>query len=566
MQENSSGEHNEKSFSDMLEESLKFQKDEIRGSIVKGKILRIDKDVVFIDLGLKSEGIVPINEFGTGEDEKIEIGTEVEVFIERSNSEAPRISKSKADLFRERKFLNDSFKEKTAITATPASKVKGGYLCNITERSQIRAFLPNSQVNLHPDSEDIIGKPLQVRIIQNDDNGMVISRRVLLEEERELKRQETLASLAEGQIVSGEIINIIDKGAFVELGGVTGFIPISEVSWGRIKHPSEIISEKQELQLKVMKIEDEGQRVTLSLKQASEDPWQTIEERYQKDTKEKGRVVSVKDFGVFVELEPGIEGLIHVNELSWVKSFRHPKEVVKVGATVEVVVLEINREEKRLSLSLKRVEKSPWEIFRGNQKTGSVLTGTIKNINEHGVFVELEENLVGLVRPENITWEGRVNPLDVYGTDQVGQQIDVSLLHVDVRNQKIALGIKQLSVDLWEVARGKYKKNETTLTGKVKEIRPQGLVVELENEIEGFYRNSDLETIESAGKKYSVGDEVTGLVTGFEKSKRQINLSVKELEKKQERESMSQFIASHEESQSRLGDILGEKLKSLDNN
>jgi len=517
MQEGNNQEHDEKNFKDMLEENLKLQKDEERGSVVKGVVVRVDKDVVFIDLGLKSEGIVPINEFDIGPDETIEVGTEVEVLIERSNSEIPRISKSKADLLKEKKFLSDSFKEKTAITAVPINKVKGGYLCNITEKSQIRAFLPNSQVNLHPDSEDIIGKPIQVRIIQNDNNGMVISKRVLLEEERERKRKETLSGLAEGQIVSGEVINIIDKGAFIELGGVTGFVPISEVSWGRIKHPSDVISEKQELKLKIIKIEDEGQRITLSIKRVSDNPWETIEERYQKNLKVKGRVVSVKDFGVFVELEPGIEGLIHVNELSWIKSFRHPKEVISAESTVEVVVLEINGTERKLSLSLKRVGKSPWEIFRGNHAIGSVLTGVIKNINDYGVFVEVEEGLVGLVRPENIAWKGKVNPPDVYGSDQIGQQIDVSLLHVDIKSQKIALGIKQLSTDPWEVVKGKYKQNKTVVTGKVKEIKPGGLIVELENDIEGFYKNSELEAIDGTSKKHSLGDEITGLVTGLEK-------------------------------------------------
>ncbi len=565
MQEDNNHSHDERDFKDMLEENLRLKKDEERGSIVKGVVVGVYKDVVFIDLGLKSEGMVPITEFDTGPDEIIEVGTEVEVFIERSNSEIPRISKSKADLLKEKKFLSNSFKEKIAVTAVPVNKVKGGYICTMTEKSQIRAFLPNSQVNLHPDPEDIIGKPLQVRIIQNDNNGMVISKRVLLEEEREHKRKETLSGLAEGQIVSGEVINIIDKGAFIEFGGVTGFVPISEVSWGRIKHPSDVISEKQQLKLKVIKIEDEGQRITLSVKRVDDNPWETIKERYQKNSKVKGRVVSVKEFGVFVELEPGIEGLIHVNELSWIKDFRHPREVIDAGSTVEVVILEINGEDRKLSLSLKRVDKSPWETFRIRHEIGSVITGTIRNVNDYGVFVEVEEGLVGLVRPENIAWEGKINPPDVYGNDQVGQQIDVSLLHVDTNNHKIALGVKQLSTDPWEVVKGKYRQNETVVTGKVKEVKPHGLIVELENEIEGFYKSSELETLDNTSKKYSVGDEVTGLVIGFEKSKRQINLSIKKLEKKQEKESMSQFIASHEDPQSRFGDILGKKLKTLDN-
>jgi len=566
MEENNTEQHEKKSFEELLEENLDIQENEERAKLVKGTIVRIEKDVVFVDFGFKSEGIIPIEEFNEkNSDSEIEIGSEVEVVLEKSNSGIPKVSKKKADLFKEKDFIDSSFNDNKPIIAVPTSKIKGGYLCDIGEKVQIKAFLPFSQVNLHPDTEDIIGKEIRARIIQNDTNGLVISRRVLLEEEREIKKKETLSRLAEGLNTTGEVIKIIDKGAFVDLSGVTGFIPIGEMSWGRINHPTDVISEKQTLEVKVIKIEDDRNRITLSLKQMTNDPWENIEEKYQKGSKVSGRVVSTKEFGVFVELEPGVEGLIHVSELSWTKNFRHPKEIVDTDSPVEVIVIETKKDEKKMSLSLRQIEPSPWQVFKDNNRIGTVITGTIKNINEHGIFVEVAENLVGLVRSENISWQGKVNPLDFYNKEQIGQTIDVSLLHIDTKNQKIALGIKQLGDDPWELARKKYKQGETTLIGKVTDIKPYGIIVELENEIEGFYKNSELGATDSAREKYNIGEELTGLVTGFEKNKRQVNLSVKRLEEKQERDRVSEFISAQGESSSKLGDILGEKLKSLDN-
>jgi len=311
-------EHKEKSFEDLLEESLNIREDEEKGNITKGTVVRVDKDIVFVDFGYKSEGIIPIEEFGGRDDKEIEVGAEVDIFVERFGFGGFKVSKRKADLIKEQEFLSKSFQEKTAITVVPATKVKGGYLCNVNNKeSQLRVFLPFSQVSLYPDmGENIMGKPIQVRIIQNDNNSLVISRRVLVEEEREIKRQQTLSCLKEGENTSGEVVKIIDSGAFVDVSGVTGFIPIGEMSWCRIKHPSEAISEKQTLELKVVKIENDGNRVTLSLKQMSADPWESIKEKYPRGSKVKGKIVSIKEFGVFVEVEPGIEGLIHVTELA----------------------------------------------------------------------------------------------------------------------------------------------------------------------------------------------------------------------------------------------------------
>jgi len=564
MEENNIQNADEKSFEELLNENLGTADEDQKGRLVTGTVVRIDTDVVFVDLGLKSEGIIPIEEFRDKKGElDTEIGQEIEVLVEKTDSGLPQVSKSKADLYKERDYINKAFSENETISAIAVNKIKGGYLCNIGTNANISAFLPASQVDLHPSSEDIAGTEIEVLIIQNDNNGVVISRRKLLEGKREEQRKETLANLTEESVVKGEVFRLIDKGAFIDIGGLTAFIPIGEISWGRIKHPSDVLTVKDKVDVQVLKIENEGNRITVSHKHTTEDPWEHIKEKYIQGTKVTGKVVSTKEFGVFVELEPGVEGLIHVSELSWTRNFKHPKEIVEIDSPVEVVVIEANPQDKKLSLSLRRIEKSPWQIFKDENNIGDVLTGTIKNINEHGLFVEVSEDLVGLVRPENISWQGKVNPKESYESTRIGEQLDVSLLHIDIKSQKIALGIKQLIDDPWELARKKYKQGKSMVAGKVKELRPNGLIVELENDVEGFYRNSELGQENETDKKYSIGDELTGLVISFEKNKRQINLSTKRLVAKQEKERVSDFISSQGDSSAKLGDILGEKLKTL---
>jgi len=564
MEENNIQNADEKSFEELLNENLGTADEDQKGRLVTGTVVRIDTDVVFVDLGLKSEGIIPIEEFRDKKGElDTEIGQEVEVLMEKTSSGLPQVSKSKADLYKERDYINKAFSENETISAIAVNKIKGGYLCNIGTNANISAFLPASQVDLHPSSEDIAGTEIEVLIIQNDNNGVVISRRKLLEGKREEQRKETLANLTEESVVKGEVFKLIDKGAFIDIGGLTAFIPIGEISWGRIKHPSDVLTVKDKVDVQVLKIENEGNRITVSHKHTTENPWEHIKEKYIQGTKVTGKVVSTKEFGVFVELEPGVEGLIHVSELSWTRNFKHPKEIVEIDSPVEVVVIEANPQDKKLSLSLRQIEKSPWQIFKDENNIGDVLTGTIKNINEHGLFVEVSEDLVGLVRPENISWQGKVNPKESYESTRIGEQLDVSLLHIDIKSQKIALGIKQLIDDPWELARKKYKQGESMVAGKVKELRPNGLIVELENDVEGFYRNSELGQENETDKKYSIGDELTGLVISFEKNKRQVNLSTKRLVAKQEKERVSDFISSQGDSSAKLGDILGEKLKTL---
>lgn len=564
-QENST----EKSFEQLLDESLNEQPNEIEKSqLVKGSVIRIEEEYVFIDLGYKSEGIIPIVEFYNKDGEpEVEIGSEVEVLVEKTGSALPKVSKQKADFFKEKQIIKEKFESGELIDAKILTRVKGGLTCDIGIKTNFKAFLPGSQIDVRPVSnfDEYVGQTLSVKIIQHDDNGIVVSRRAHLEKEREAMKKETLSQIKEGDLISGKVVKIIDRGAFVDIGGLEGFIPLSEVSWGRIRNPKEVISEDEMVKVQVLKIENE--RVTLGHKQTLPDPWDNITERYQVGSNVKGKVVSTTDFGIFVELEPGIEGLVHISELSWTKNFRHPKEIVSTGTEIEVKVLEINSKDKRISLSLKQIEKSPWDTFKEKNKPGTKIKGTIKNVNEIGIFVEVADDLVGLVRPENISWKGTVKPTEVYSQSQVGEEIEVAVLNVTPKSERIALGIKQLSSDPWGNALKKFKTNDSVVTAKIIEIVDHGVFVDLgEEDIKGFYQARDLS--DNAGddgiKSYNVGDELTGVVTGFDKNKRQINLSKKRHDQKQEKDRLNNFVSSQGDSTFKLGNLLSEKLKTLD--
>ncbi|NIP37718.1 MAG: 30S ribosomal protein S1 [Candidatus Dadabacteria bacterium] len=552
----------ESSFSELLNESLNIPN---AGKKVKGTVIRVESDEVFIDFGFKSEGVVPREEFSIiNGGPEVQIGDEVEVILENFNSQSglPQLSKKKAELQEEFKRINDINAGKEKVKAKILEDVKGGFIVDIGEKTEIRAFLPGSQVDIRPvkDFKKLIGQEIEARIINMTDKGIVVSRRVLLEELRESRINELMSSLNVGDTISGKVSNTINSGAFVDLIGIEGFVPFSEISWGRIRNPNEVLSIGQEITTKVISI-SEGPKITLSLKQTTSDPWETVTERYEPGTRVKGSAVSVKDFGVFVELEPGIEGLIHNSEITWTKRFRHPKEIVKEGSIIEAIVLDVDKEKKRIGLSLRQIEPSPWEIFKDSNPPGKKVKGTIKNITQNGLFVEVAEGLVGLVRPDQISWQGKEDPNENFKT---GQEIDVSVINIDVKNQRVALGIKQLSTDPWIEATNTYKAKESVVTGKVSRINDYGITLELENNIEGFIRNSELTQTGSRDlvKEFKVGDEVTALVLGFDKRKRQINLSKKALEHFQEKQQVSNFMSSQGGSNVTIGDLFGNDFKA----
>ncbi len=568
IQDNDTTDSNEKSFEELLDESMESRLSEPEnGEIAKGRVIRIDSDAVFIDLGFKFECIVPINQFLNKNGEyEVSVGSEIEVLVERPNPNTVRASKQKADQLREKKAIEEKFKNKEPVATRILNRVKGGFNCDIGQGSPFKVFLPGSQIALRPvaDFDEMVGQTIETRIIQNNDNGIVVSRRVILEEEREEKRKETLATISEGQTVSGNVVKIIDPGAFVDIGGIEGFVPIGELSWGRVRHPGDVLKEGQDVQVRILKLEIENGKITLGVKQTTEDPWETIQQRYDVGGRVKGKVVFAAEFGVFVELEPGIEGLVHVSELSWVKNFRHPSEVVSIGSEIEVAVLGVKPRERRISLSLKQIQENPWDEFKRNNPPNTRLSGTIRNVTELGVFVEVAPEMVGLVRPENLRWEGEVSPLEVFSGEDVGKEIELVILNVIPRQRKIGLGIKQLTPDPWNKVLRDYKVNETVVTSKIEEILDNGVTVALADNVRGFYAIREFQGDELSRESLKVGDEISGLVTGFNKPKHQVNLSRRRLEKKQEKDTMKDFASSQQESSSKLGDILNEKLKALD--
>lgn len=568
IQDNEITDSNEKSFEELLDESMESRLSEPEnGEIAKGRVIRVDSDAVFIDLGFKFECIVPITQFLNKEGEhEVSVGSEIEVLVERPNPNTVRASKQKADQIRERKAIEEKFKNKEPVATKILNRVKGGFNCDIGQGSPFKVFLPGSQVALRPvaDFDEMVGQTIETRIIQNNDNGIVVSRRAILEDEREEKKKETLATISEGQMITGNVVKIIDAGAFVDIGGIEGFVPIGELSWGRVRHPGDVLTEGQDAQVKILKLDIENGKITLGVKQTTEDPWESIQERYDVGGRIKGKVVFAAEFGVFVELEPRIEGLVHVSELSWVKNFRHPSEVVSVGSEIEVAVLGIKPRERRISLSLKQNQENPWDEFKRNNTPNTRVTGTIRNVTELGVFVEVAPDMVGLVRPENLNWEGEMSPLEVFSSEDVGKEIDLVVLNVIPRQRKIGLGIKQLTPDPWNKVLRDYKVNETVVTSKIEEVLDNGVTVALADNVRGFYAVREFQADDFNRESLKVGEELSGLVTGFNKPKYQVNLSRRRLEKKQEKDTMKDFASSQQGGSSKLGDILNEKLKALD--
>ncbi|MDE0292441.1 MAG: 30S ribosomal protein S1 [Candidatus Dadabacteria bacterium] len=567
-QDNGITDSNEKSFEELLDESMESRLSEPEnGEIAKGRVIRVDSDAVFIDLGFKFECIVPINQFLNKDGEyEVSVGSEIEVLVERPNPNTVRASKQKADQIREKRAIEEKFKNKEPVVTKILNRVKGGFNCDIGRHTPFKVFLPGSQVGLRPvaDFDEMVGQTIETRIIQNNDNGIVVSRRVILEEEREEKKKETLATISEDQVVSGNVVKIIDAGAFVDIGGIEGFVPIGELSWGRVRHPGDVLKEGEDIQVKILRLEIENGKITLGVKQTTEDPWESIQERYRIGDRVRGKVVFAAEFGVFVELEPGIEGLVHVSELSWVKNFRHPSEVVSVGSEIEVAVLGVKPKERRISLSLKQIQENPWDEFKRNNPPNTRVSGTIRNVTELGVFVEVAPDMVGLVRPENLKWEGEISPLEVFSSEDLGKEIELIVLNVIPRQRKIGLGVKQLTPDPWNKVLRDYKVNETVVTSKIEEILESGVTVALADDVTGFYAIREFQDDEFSKESIKVGDEISGLVTGFNKPKHQVNLSRRRLEKKQEKDTMRDFASSQQESSSKLGDILNEKLKALD--
>lgn len=545
---------------DLYEESFKRFAE---GEVVKGRIIAVDKDHVLVDIGYKSEGQIRIHEFRDDQGQiNATIGEEIEVMVEWWDDEEERVvlSKEKAANVKVWEEIKQAFDNEKTIKGTIQSRVKGGFSVDIG----VQAFLPGSQADLRPirNLDELVGKTFDFKILKYNRkrSNIVLSRRVLLEEEREQKRAKTLATIAEGKVMPGVVKNITEYGVFVDLGGLDGLLHITDISWGRVKHPSELFSIGDEITVKVLNLDLQKERVSLGMKQLSEDPWTHAAKRYPVGTHVMGRVVSLTDYGAFVELEEGIEGLIHVSEMSWTRKIRHPSKVVSVGEEVEAVVLDIKPDNRRISLGMKQVRPNPWDLIAEKYPVGTTIEGRIKNITDFGLFIGIDEGIDGLVHISDISWTKRIkHPSEVYKKGDVVQAI---VLDIDKENERFSLGVKQLADDPWKTVAERYDVGRE-ITGTVTNITDFGVFVELEEGIEGLVHVSEIskEKIKTPVGMYNVGDVITAKVMNINSDERRIGLSIKRLDMEDDQSLLSEYVSSMKPATSSFGEILRENLQ-----
>jgi len=549
------------SFAALLEESLGTN-DNLEGTVVKGRVIAVEGDQVLIDVGLKAEGRVQLKEFATpGAKADLKPGDTVEVYLERmedKNGEAV-LSREKAKREEAWTLLEKAFNDQTRVTGVIFGRVKGGFTVDLAGAV---AFLPGSQVDIRPvrDISPLLGTPQPFQILKMDRSrgNIVVSRRAVLEESRAEARSELVANLKEGQVLQGVVKNITDYGAFVDLGGVDGLLHVTDIAWRRINHPSEALQIGQSVTVQVIRFNPETQRISLGMKQLEADPWEGVQAKYPISARFKGRVTNITDYGAFVELEPGIEGLVHVSEMSWTKKNVHPGKIVSTSQEVEVMVLDVDPNKRRISLGLKQCLDNPWETFKDKFPSGTELSGEIKNITEFGLFVGLPGEIDGMVHMSDLDWSKPGE--EAIAEYKKGDQVKVKVLDVDIEKERISLGIKQLSSDPFETAAAGLKKGEV-VTCTVTAVVDGGIEVAVGDGYQGFIRKSDLsrDRSEQRPERYSVGDKVDAKVTQIDRGGRRISLSVKAREMEEEKQAMAEYGSS--DSGASLGDILGAALK-----
>ena len=548
-------------FGQMFEESLQSVKP---GELVRGRVVKIGPEFVTVDIGYKSEGHIPVSEFRLRDGRiAVQEGEEIEVFFDAADAEQEGIvlSRAKAEQHRIWHDIEEAYNTKTPIDGAIVGKVKGGLKVDIG----VLAFLPGSHVDIRPvrDLDRFVGKKGKFAVLKFNRAraNVVVSRRAVLELERASLRDETLKILEEGVIIEGTVKNITDYGAFVDLGGIDGLLHVTDMSWGRIGHPSEVISAGEKIQVVVLKYDNERQRVSLGMKQLVPDPWSTVTERYAVESHVHGKVVSLADYGAFVELEKGVEGLLHVSELSWTKRITHPSKLLTVGQDIEVVVLEVSPEHRRISLGLKQVGPNPWEQVRANHPVGTRIHGKIKSITDFGVFVEIEEGIDGLVHISDLHWTKKVkHPSELY---KKGDEVDAVVLGVDVENERVSLGIKQVVSDPWLTLTQRHPVG-SRIKGKVTSVTDFGVFVEIEEGIEGLVHISQLSTerVEKPSALFQVGKEVEAEVIHIDPREHKMGLSIKALRRSEERAEMEAYLKrEREEARFSFEDILREELR-----
>ncbi len=544
-------------FAELLEESLGSERG-FEGRVVKGTIVDVDSEEVLIDVGLKSEGRVPLKEFITpGQEPDLNVGDSVDVFVERYEDRDGIVKLSREKARREEAWteLEKSFKKTERVNGVIFGRVKGGFIVDL---SGAVAFLPGSQVDIRPvrDIGPLMGTPQPFQILKMDPqrNNIVVSRRAVLEETRAEARSELISNLSEGQILDGVVKNITDYGAFVDLGGVDGLLHVTDIAWRRVNHPSEALQVGQTVKVQVIRFNSETQRISLGMKQLEADPWEGVESKYPSGTKFTGRVTNITDYGAFVELEPGVEGLVHVSEMSWTKKNIHPGKIVSTSQEVEVMVLDADPERRRISLGLKQCQSNPWDAFLAKYSAGSEVEGEVKNITEFGLFIGLEGEIDGIAHLSDLHWSKSGE--EALAGYKKGDTVKAKVLDVDVEKERISLGIKQLGDDPLGAALSQLKKGNV-VTCAITAVVDKGVEVMVSEVVPGFIRKSDLsrDRSEQRPDRFAAGEKIDAKITQIDKAARKLMLSVKNLEVEEEKKAMATYGSS--DAGASLGDILG---------
>jgi len=551
-------------FAALLEESFAADSS-IEGSVVKGRVTAVENDLAIIDVGLKTEGRVPLREFAmAGQAADINVGDEVEVFVDRIENAMGEAVLSRDKARREESWvkLEKSFEAEERVEGVIFGRVKGGFTVDLDGAT---AFLPGSQVDIRPvrDITPLMNTPQPFQILKMDRRrgNIVVSRRAIMEETRAEARSEIVQNLVEGQTVEGVVKNITDYGAFVDLGGVDGLLHVTDIAWRRVNHPSEVLTVGETVKVQVVKINAETQRISLGMKQLESDPWDDVANRFPLESKVKGQVTNITDYGAFVELGSGIEGLVHVSEMSWVKKNVHPGKIVSTSQEVEVMILEVDSEKRRISLGLKQCVENPWADFSGKYPSGTKVSGEIKNITEFGLFVGLEDEIDGMVHISDLDWNASGD--EALAKFTKGDTVEAVVLDVDQEKERVSLGIKQLDGDPFE-SLGTLRRGDT-ITCEVTAVTDGGLEVSVgEGDVSAFIRRSDLsrDREDQRPERFNVGDKLDAMVTNLDKRDRRVGLSIKALEIAEEKEAVAQYGSS--DSGASLGDILGAALKADD--
>jgi small subunit ribosomal protein S1 len=516
------------------------------GTITEGRVVAVTKDKVVVDIGYKSEGMIPNDQFSTEELQNVKVGDRLQVYIEECEDADGNLvlSKEKADKMKIWEELEKLFNEGKSIDGKIVARIKGGMMVDIG----VKAFLPGSQIDLHPvrDLDGLVGRtfPLKIIKINHRRGNVVVSRRVLLEETRDSKRKTTLSTLKEGQLIQGVVKNITDYGAFIDLGGIDGLLHITDMSWGRVGHPSEMFNISDKVEVSVLKYDRETGRISLGLKQKSADPWTSVASKYAIGTRVRGRVVSLTDYGAFIELEPGVEGLVHVSEMSWTHEVRHPSRVVSIGDQVEAAVLNVDPASRKISLGMKQTAPNPWDMVEGKYAIGTRIEGKVKSLTDFGAFVGLEEGIDGLIHISDMSWTKHIkHPSELF---KKGQKVEAVVLRIDKEKERLSLGYKQLGNDPWddEIPR-RYAVGDVAV-GKVSKVADFGIFVELDGGVEGLIHVSEagLDSQAKLEEKFKLQDEVTAKIIKVDREERKIALSLRDHQMDSDRRQVDEYHAT----------------------